>query len=287
MVNGCPLRDRSPHHAATLAGTSLWMGTSPTKHKGASIRWIPQDFIDRVGSGQFPEQLSRVDAPRLATGHQQLVVPEAAQHLRTTAQLREAREDEFKGVPNLLVRIFDDPTIFQAEQARWEELPVGPLGDLALPCTVHPHAQEMEFGFTEHAAQPEQQAVIVTAGIEDAIRIGQQRSDEGGQVEQRVPICIVAREAACLVRQNNPNLPERDGGNEGLKAQALLVTAGVAEVVVDDVNLMGQPAERTRTLNEGLLVLSTRPVLTHLFGCGLPNINVRMAVTVLSRDGFR
>ena len=57
-----------------------------------------------------------------------------------------------------------------------------------------------------------------------ALGVADQRPDDGGQVEQRVPVGIAARQAAGLVRQDQADPPQRDGRDR------LGSTRGVANI---------------------------------------------------------
>jgi hypothetical protein len=132
----------------------------------------------------------------------------------------------------------------------------------------------VQFGFTQHAAQPKQQAVVVVARLKDPGTVGEQGSDHRREVKQGIPVGVVAREATGFVGQNDPDLAKRDRGNHLVEARTLAILTGVALVVVNDVDAFTRPAECQSTVNEGILILLAGPIFTNLARGGLANVDV-------------
>ena len=82
-------------------------------------------------------------------------------------------------------------------------------------------AQDVELGFAHGALEAEQQAVIEHGGMIDAISVANERVGEAAEIEQTVPIGIVARETGHLETEHDTNVSERDLGSETGEAAAL------------------------------------------------------------------
>jgi hypothetical protein len=107
----------------------------------------------------------------------------------------------------------------------------------------------MEFSFTQHAPQAEQEAVIVVARLKDPGAVGEQGSDDSREVEQGIPVGVVARQAAGFVGQDDPDVAKRDRSDQLVEAGTLAILAGVALVVVNDVDALPRPAEGESPVN--------------------------------------
>src|SRR5262249_5986389 len=140
--------------------------------------------------------------------------------------------------------------------------------------------EQVERGLAEHAAHGEQQAVIVVARIIDAVTIGEEGAHERSEGEQAIPLGVVAGDAAGLVGEDEADLPERDGADQGLQAFPRAVLAGLAQVVVKDLDPLGGPAQGPGPLDQRVLVLLTGAVLAYLSGRRLADVDVGAAFAV-------
>ncbi len=182
---------------------------------------------------------------------EQTIVAQAAHHLLARAKLGEAGEDQFKGMHNLLIGLFDDPTIRTPDQTRRQQLMVGALLHKATSPGVEPQPQEIQFSFTQHAPQAEEEAIIVVARLKDPGAVGDQGPDHRREVEQGIPVGVVTRQTAGFVGQNDPDVAKGDRGDQFVEAGTLAILAGVALVVVNDVDALAGPAEGQCPVNEG------------------------------------
>src|SRR4051812_7936884 len=142
----------------------------------------------------------------------------------------------------------------------------------------------MQFRLAEHAAQPEQEPVVVLARVVDPVGVADESADDRRQVEEGVPVGVVARQPTGLVGEDDADVPQGDRGDQLLEAPALPILAGLPLVRVDDVDLRRPPAQGEGTLDEGILVLLALTVLVHLPGAGLADVDVSPALPVLGRD---
>ena len=78
---------------------------------------------------------------------------------------------------------------------------------------------------------------------------------------------------------------EADLGKEALKAESPLGCGpALALIVVDDEDAVGRPAEFGGPVGEGVLTVGRFPVLGHLLGGGLADVNDGQAVEVPGLD---
>jgi len=141
-----------------------------------------------------------------------------------------------------------------------------PLRHLAQAPCIQAQAQQVELGLAEHSPQAKKQAIVVAARVVDCLGIRDQRADERGEVEQFIPIGIVAREPARLVGEDDPDVTERDVGHQFLEPLALAVAPRVAQVGVDHMDALWDPAQGLGPLGQCILVVQALAVLLHLRG---------------------
>ncbi len=86
---------------------------------------------------------------------------------------------------------------------------------------VEAGAQDMQLGFAHGALEAKQQTIIEHRRMIDAVGIADERVGETAQIEQAVPIGIVAREAGHFEAEHDANMSERDFCGETGEAAAL------------------------------------------------------------------
>jgi hypothetical protein len=124
------------------------------------------------------------------------------------------------------------------------ELPAPGLGqDPAL----QPRADEVQLGLADRAFEAEQQPVVDRAGVIEAVLVADQRARQRAQLEQPVPIGVVARQPRALEAEHDPRLLQRHVSDEPLEPLAIGGRrAGLALINVDHHDPLGGPAERDR-----------------------------------------
>src|SRR4029077_11056650 len=89
-----------------------------------------------------------------------------------------------------------------------------------------------------------------------AVGVAKEGASEAAEIEQTVPIGVVAREAGHLETEHDTNVSERDLGSETGEAAALTdAAAGQSEVFVDHDELLCRPAKRGCLGDQGILAL--------------------------------
>ena len=90
------------------------------------------------------------------------------------------------------------------------------------------------------------------AGMVDAVGVGDQRVGHPGQIQQPVPVGVVAGQPGHLQRQHDSHLAEPDlGGQLGEPGPAGGAGAGDAQVVVDHPHRGARPAQLDRPARPG------------------------------------
>src|SRR5262245_33423343 len=104
----------------------------------------------------------------------------------------------------------------------------------------------MQLGLAHCSFETEQQAVIEQRRVIDAVGVSDQCVGQSGEINEAVPIGIVASEARNLEPKNKPDAGECDLSGEACKAGACDRTgARETKVLVDDDDAFIRPAELT------------------------------------------
>jgi hypothetical protein len=115
------------------------------------------------------------------------------------------------------------------------------------------------------AIKAEQEAVVVCAGIVESVLIGDEHAENGGQLEQLVPILAGAGQPAHLRPEDEAQVVQADLGQEPLKADAVSGrAAAVSEVVVDHQDGLWPPPEIVNLAGELVLEVGRLPVFEDL-----------------------
>ena len=139
-------------------------------------------------------------------------------------------------------------------------------------------ADRVQFKLGYRPLQPEKQAAVGAARIIDAITIGDEAAAQAADIQQRVPVGAVAREARHVDRQDQTHLAEPDPANEFLKAAALRGRCPAqAEIRIDHVDIGLMPSEFAGALAKRVLQPQALLIAHDLMGCRLSDIDHRLA----------
>ena len=133
--------------------------------------------------------------------------------------------------------------------------------------------------------RPSSKSIVEQRRMIDAVGIADERVGETAEIEQAVPIGIVACEAGHFEAEHDADMSERDFGGETGEAAALDdAGAGQAEVFVDHDDLLRRPAERGCLGDQSILTLRGFAIVLDLGGGGLAKIDVSCAAQMRSAD---
>lgn len=150
----------------------------------------------------------------------------------------------------------------------------------------------MQFRFRHGAFEAEQEPVVEVPGVVEAVLVEDQGAGQRADLQEPVPVGVVAGEAAHLQAQHDPGVSHADLGDQPLEAvPALGGGAGLSLVGVDDDDLGVVPAQRDCPAAKGVLPGGGFGVVDHLFEGGLPDsevgVTLQMFAGHLARRGRR
>ncbi len=74
-------------------------------------------------------------------------------------------------------------------------------------------------------------------GVIEAVAVGDEGIDQSAEIEQVIPVAIIAGELRDLERENDTDMAQPDLGDKPLEAGADNATPSDAEIVIDDNDL--------------------------------------------------
>ena len=150
---------------------------------------------------------------------------------------------------------------------------------------IKTRSYDMQLSLAHGALETEQQSIVEHRGMIDAVGIADEGVSEAAEIEQAIPVGIVAGEAGDLETEHDPDMSKRDVRREPREAAALDdAGAGQAEIFVDDDDLLRRPAERSRPGGQGVLALCGLAIVLDLSGRGLSEIDVGGAAQMRGAD---
>ena len=176
---------------------------------------------------------------------------------------------------DLLVRIKHQPAEPIVSKTDWRT-----QEQFAARCLIQNPAlktcsQHMEFGFAHRALQPEQQPIVEMSRIIDAVLVENQGIGQSADLEKSMPVHRVSREPGHLKPEDDAGTSEADFRDKTLESFPVGGRSpGLAEVGIDDYDLILLPAESNRMLPKRILPLCAFDVLKDLTKCGLPDIEI-------------
>ena len=143
----------------------------------------------------------------------------------------------------------------------------------------------MQLGLAHGALEAKQQSIVEHGRVINAVGIADERVGEAAEIEQAIPVGIVAGEAEDLETEHDPDMSKRDVRREPREAAALDdAGAGQAEIFVDDDDPLRRPAERSRPGGQGILALCGLAIVLDLSSRGLSEIDVGGAAQMRGAD---
>ena len=170
----------------------------------------------------------------------------------------------------------------QPDRQRHRQLAAARLGqDPALQAG----ADEVQLRLAHRALESEQQSVVEVGRVIEAVLVEDQRVGERADLQQSMPVGVVARQPRDLQAEHDPGLAQADVGDEPLEPFAVGgARAGLALVGVDHDDLLDRPAERDRALTQRVLALRALGVGLHLAQRGLAHVQIRGPREMLGGD---
>jgi len=207
------------------------------------------------------------------------------QNLASTAQSSKRIEEPRHGLLHATVRIHLHTIILGADIASGNPGHDHPAFHLAQKRFLGALAQQSQLKLAHRPLEPQQQTVVEQPRIVNAIVVNDQRFGHGAQIDQLMPIPVIARQAGCLQSQHRPDLALEHQIQQARKTAALDRTAaGTALILVDDGH--GGKTQLPRQLGQFVLPALALQVVANLVHARLAHVNHRHALLVRALDFF-
>src|SRR3954465_13270364 len=116
---------------------------------------------------------------------------------------------------------------------------------------------------------------VSRCGIVEAFAIGNERPKQGAQLEQLMPVAVVACEPGGVEADDQARVAEPDLGDELLETSSFdAPRTGLAEILVDDVDPLARPAEPDGAVDQAVLKLGALVMVPDLVDRGLAHVDV-------------
>ena len=274
-------------HADALANDALFidelLGARLAVGVGASIDGIAQHGVDRsVGGGDPAHRRARMRLQR----KRQAFVAEPQPHATGRAELGEAIEDRAHGAADGGIRVQQDLAVGLApDEAHRQAAAQLAARGLVANAAVQAGAQHVQLRFAHRALQAQQQTIVEQRRVVHAVGVADERVGHRAQVQQPIPVGVVARHARDLQPEDDAHVRQRHFGGHARKAAALMGRgAGQAEIFIDHGDPIGAPAQRRCALGQRVLARGGLAVVLDLRGRRLPHVDDRDAAQVRGLD---
>ena len=258
---------------AVLVDVSLPAGL-PERVRAGIDRAL-EHAVDLMVGRRHPPQLALPAAQREL--HALAAHPQP--HLAHRAEFGEPVEDRLDRAPDGLVGVEQDLSLLLApDEPDRQRLAQLPTPSLVADPALQPGAQHVQLRLGHRALQPQQQAVVERPGVIQPVGVADHRVGHAAQIQQPVPVDVVARQAGYLQAEHQPGVPERDLRRQPREPRALRHPgAGDPEIVVDHHHLLAREPELDRALDQRVLAGGRLDVSLELRLRGLPEIHERLA----------
>lgn len=257
-----------------LADTALLAG--PAIDVGTGVGRMGQHRVHRVVGRLDPRDvLVTGDVPVLLQREFQAVVAKPQPHAPHRPGHREPLEDRADDTGDRLVGMPADlPVGIAPDQPDWQAPPQLAARGLVADAAIEAGPQDMQLSLGHGALHPEQQPVVEQRRMVDTVSVGDQRVGHPRQIQQPIPVGVVAGQLGHLQRQHDPHLPEPDlGGQFGKPRSASRAGPAHTQVVVDHSDRAARPAQLLCPGGQVVLASGGLDVAFHLRQSGLPDID--------------
>ena len=156
---------------------------------------------------------------------------------------------------------------------------------LALDAALQAGADHVQLGFAHGPFEPEQQPVVETARVVQAVLVEDQRAGQGTEFQQAVPVAGVASQSGDLQAQHDPRASHAHLGHQLLKAFPVRCRRGGQPLVlIDRDHTLGGPAQLNGLPAQRILTPGALRVLDHLVQRGLTHVEIGVPLQVFRVD---
>src|SRR5262249_48877824 len=147
----------------------------------------------------------------------------------------------------------------------------------------HARTEHAEFELADGALHAEQETIIRSARIIDAVQVDDARVDQAAQLEEVMPVAAVTCQTGGVEAQHRPDFSGAQRCDQPLEAGPRHSPGGgAAEIVIDHFDLVESSAPGD--VDEFVLTPLALAIALHLGLSGLPNIDDRFALQHCGRQ---
>ena len=191
-----------------------FLGPVASEHERTRIAGVGQEVVHgRIGRGRPPDPTG----PGRTSRQQQSVLAQRQQHLARRAELGEPPEHGRDRLHHSLVGAEYDLVVMVVVKPDRETLAQLTTFGFVAQTGGQPGPDQMQLGLAHRALQPEDEPVVEVTGVIDTVGVGDQRVRQRAQVQQLVPVGVVAGQPAHLDPEDDPDLTQADIGDQLLE----------------------------------------------------------------------
>src|SRR4051794_27896540 len=229
----------------------------------------------------WPSRLS----PIMTRGESELIPGEILDDSQRGTDPLEGLEDQAQRLLHLLVGIEDHlagGVIDQTGGRPGAELAGSGLLQLA---PQEPRSDPVQLGGAHGPFDPQEQSVVVLSRIIDAILVDDERVGQATDLDEAVPVAAGASQPRGFEAQDGADAAESNLGHQVLEAVASEYGgAGLALVLVDDLDVSLGPSELLGASRQVVLACGAGDVVAHLHGGRLSDVDQGLAIEMLGPD---
>ena len=227
---------------------------------------LPAGFAERVRAGidralehAVDLVVGRGDPPDLACqrrgGELHALAAHPQPHLADRAELGEPVEDRLDRAADRFVGIEQDLAVVLApHQPDRQCLAQLPARGLVTDPAVQACPEDVQLSLAHRAFESEQEPVVERAGVVEAVGVADHGVGHAAEVQQPVPVDVVARQSRDFQAEHQPGVTERDLGRQpGEPGTLRHARPADPEVLVDHDDLLATEPELDRALNQRVL----------------------------------
>jgi hypothetical protein len=212
-------------------GVDPLLGAGAAEHERPGIGRVGQHVVHRRVGGLGPEDPRGTVAP---TREQHTVLAQPDQHLPGGTQFLETAEHRSDGLTNRLVGAQHHLVVLVVVQADRKALAQFTFGSLVFEPRGQPRPDQMQLGLRHRPLQPEHQAVVEIGRVIHPVSVGDQSVGDRAQVQQLIPVGVVAGQPRHLDAQHDPDLAQADIGDQLLETgPSRGLRPGAAQIGID------------------------------------------------------
>ena len=193
-----------------------------------------------------PDDVVRARPEERTNGQRQPVGAQETHHGSCGVQFPELCEDQLDARPHLLIGVENDrarPIKGEPSRNGQTEFAARRLLAFAL---MQPHADLMQLRLAHDSGKPEQQSIVIDAGIVKTFAVGDQNAEDGAEFEKLMPVAVVARQTGGVEADDETGVAQADLGDQLLEPMPFgPARARLSQILVNDVDALRRDPSAT------------------------------------------